>query len=71
MDVIKGLYIVSMKQRETDRNTFTLINSMENLQRNVQETQAVITIGLLVVVILNASQNGLKRVLLHGVILKR
>ena len=44
---------------------------MENLQRNVQETQAVITIGLLVVVILNVLQDGLKKVLLHGAILKK
>lgn len=44
---------------------------MENLQRNAQETQAEIITGLLVVVIQNVLQNGLKKVLLRGVILRK
>ena len=40
---------------------------MENLQRNAQETQAVIITGLLVQGKVIDLQSGLKRELLHGV----
>ena len=71
MDVIKVSYIVFMKRNVMDKSIFMLTNLMENLQKNVQEVQVVIIIGLLEVGIQNVLQNGLKKVLLHGVNFRR